>query len=129
MVVSIGYGLSSIMLFAGMGLAQAEPAKRPETPVYVVYRIESAFAAVSEMPPPSILSPPLAVKGDLPPGCAGPFKPVVQAECLDAAYEPGTDPRTVVEIRTGSTSILRRLHDLRSATIAHRQEAPRERID
>jgi hypothetical protein len=107
----VRYALPLIVWMAGASFAGAASGQGvPEGKVHdvVAERIEAAFLAVAEMPPADLAPLPLAVKGDLPPGCLGPFLPTVQAECIDTAYEPGSDPRTVVEMRIGSTSILTR---------------------
>ena len=78
---------------------------------YAISRIETAFRVVAEMPPAPPVGIPVAVKGDLVLGCAGPFLPDVQAECIDTAYEVDSDPPVIVETRRGSTSYLTRLVD------------------
>jgi hypothetical protein len=98
--------LSLITLSAVASLAGAEPPElKGDALDYAAGRIETAFLVVDE-------SFPLAVKGDLPPGCIGPFRPDVQAECIDAADEPGVQTPYIAETRVGSTSILMRLNEL-----------------
>jgi hypothetical protein len=106
MAAHIARILSLITLSAGAALAQAGPMQGPGGDGdYAAGRIETAFLVVEE-------SFPVAVKGDLPLGCTGPFRADVQAECIDAAYEPGADTPEIIETRIGSTSILMRLDDL-----------------
>jgi len=94
--------------FAAIGLAQAETSP---TEGYAGARVDSAFQVVAEMPPVEPISIPLAVKGDLqvPFECVGPFRPDVQAECMDVAYEVESGPYVVVEARTEDSSILTRM--------------------
>jgi hypothetical protein len=80
-------------------------------------RVDAAFVAAAEVPPMEFETAaieamtPAAEKTDkLPVGCDGPFKPEVQAECVDVAYEVSDATGTVVESRIGeSTSVLMRL--------------------
>jgi hypothetical protein len=125
MAYIVRHALPLIALMAGGGFAEADPGPTRSSgtaPDVVAERIEAAFLAVAEAPPVSLTPLPTAVKGDLPPGCVGPFRPAVQSECLDAAYEPGSDPRIVTETRVGSLSILTRLHPFGSATLAQSNE-------
>jgi len=94
--------------FAAIGLAQAETSA---TDGYAGARVDSAFQVVAEMPPVEPISIPLAAKGDLqiPFECVGPFRPDVQAECMDVAYEVESGPYVVVEARTEDSSILTRM--------------------
>ena len=94
--------------FAAIGLAQADTAP---TEGYAGARVDSAFQVVAEMPPVEPISIPLAAKGDLqtPFECVGPFRPDVQAECMDVAYEVESGPYVVVEARTEDSSILTRM--------------------
>jgi hypothetical protein len=105
MIAMIRYVVSSMMVLAGTSFVQSEPGQAL-APLYAADRIEAAFAAISELTSAETSLLPLAVKGDLPPGCVGPFKPEIDAECINAAYEPGADPRGIVEDRIGSSSIL-----------------------
>ena len=95
--------------FAGVGLAQAETSQTTEG--YAGSRVDGAFQLVAEMPPVEPIAIPLAVKGDLqiPSECIGPFRPDVQAECMDVAYEVESGPYVVVEARTEDSSILTRM--------------------
>lgn len=94
--------------FAAIGLAQADTSP---TEGYAGARVDSAFQVVAEMPPVEPISIPLAAKGDLqiPFECVGPFRPDVQAECMDVAYEVESGPYVVVEARTEDSSILTRM--------------------
>jgi hypothetical protein len=77
---------------------------------YAGSRVDGAFQLVGTMPTSSSYEITVAEKGDLPPlGCAGPFRPAVQAECIDAALEVAAEPSAVVETRFGTTSILTRM--------------------
>ncbi len=128
MAHNVKHAFSLIALMAGAGLAEADPGQTRSHGTMrdvVAERIDEAFLAVAAMPPVGLAPPPMAVKGDLPPGCVGPFRPAVQAECLDAAYEPGSDPRIVVETRVGSLSILPRLHQFGGATVAQSGDTAR----
>jgi len=94
--------------FAVIGLAQADTSP---TEGYAGSRVDAVFQVVAEMPPVEPISIPLAMKGDLqiPIECVGPFRPDVQAECMDVAYEVESGPYVVVEARTEDTSILTRM--------------------
>jgi hypothetical protein len=94
--------------FAAIGLAQADTSP---TEGYAGARVDAAFQVVAEMPSVEPISIPVAVKGDLqiPIECVGPFRPDVQAECMDVAYEVESGPYVVVEARTEDTSILTRM--------------------
>jgi hypothetical protein len=112
-------GLSSVFLMIGASLGRADPVQAPGVHAdYATIRIEAAFLVVSEIPAENSGAAPAAVKGDLPPGCIGPFRPDVQAECIDAAYEPGSDVRTILESRVGSTSVLMRSDGFTGAALA-----------
>ena len=77
---------------------------------YAGARVDAALVLVSGMPEAEAFEFAPAEKGDkLPIGCIGPFEAVVQAECLDTAYEIEAEPSVVVESRFGATSILTRL--------------------
>jgi hypothetical protein len=118
MIAMIRYAVPSIMMLAGASLVHSEP-RQELTPLYAADRIEAAFAAVSEADLRQDFTEQQAVKSDLPPGCVGPFRPDIQAECIDSAYELGSDPRVIVEARIGSTSILtRRFEDGGAALLA-----------
>jgi hypothetical protein len=72
---------------------------------YAELRVATAFQVATELPLALLEEFPLVDKGDLVPiGCAGPFRPEVAAECIDSAYELPSEPRDVVETRTGAAS-------------------------
>jgi len=78
---------------------------------YATARVEEAFKVVAEMPAVDAVMIPMAAKGDLeiPLSCVGPFRPEIQSECMDVAYEVESGPYVVVEARTENTSILTRM--------------------
>jgi hypothetical protein len=85
---------------------------------YAGSRVDGAFDVVAAMPQPAVAYP-VAEKGDLALlGCAGPFRPAVQAECIDTALEVEAEPSAVVETRFGATSILTRMDAMTVADFA-----------
>ena len=89
--------------------AQASAMPTADLVEYAQSRVDQAFAAAAEVPVTEFEIS-AAPKGDLPVGCGGPFRPEVQAECIDAAYEVSDLTSTVVETRVGeSTSVLTRM--------------------
>jgi hypothetical protein len=117
MSANVARGLSLMAFIIAAGSVQAEPMQTAGGSDYAQRRIEAAFLVVEAMPAVAPVAVPMAVKGDLPPECIGPFRPEVQAECIDAAYEPAAEPPVIVETRRGATSILMRLEDLAEATL------------
>ena len=92
--------------------AQADPMLvRGGSEGYAGSRIDNVFQVVAVLPDADEEFP-IAEKGDLPSlGCAGPFRPTVEAECLDVAYEVESDEAEIVETRIGSSSILTRMSE------------------
>ena len=91
--------------------AQADPSLvRGGAAGYAGSRVDVAFRLLAEAPPVALAELPVAEKGDLPPlGCAGPFRPEVEAECIDTAYEVEAEPSMIVETRLGDVSTLVRM--------------------
>jgi hypothetical protein len=100
----------------------------PGGPAYVASRISEAFDVVSGMGADEADFYPLAVKGDLlvPLACFG--AGAAQAECPDVAFQVPHAPSTVVETRTGNTSTLERLDDVRVSDVVVEEPKP-GRID
>jgi len=120
--------LALVALIVGTGIATVEVTRETtnaQTRVtggvsaYADKRVDEIFKLVAEMPPVAPVSIPVAEKGDLLPiGCAGPFRPEVQAECIDTAYEVASDPSLVVETRVGdATSVLLRMDGMTVAGV------------
>lgn len=125
MIFMTKHVLAAAGLIAATGIAgiemtrDATAATQPTQDVvdYARSRVDAAFVAAAEVPPVEFKTAAVeaatvaAEKTDkLPVGCDGPFKPEVQAECLDVAYEVSDPTSYVVETRTGdSTSVLMRL--------------------
>ena len=102
-ILALGIGGTEMM----RGQAQANPALVVGGAAgYAASRIDAAFEVVAAMLVSAPITIDVAQKGDLPPlGCVGPFRPEVQAECIDAAYEVAADEAfTVVETSTGEDS-------------------------
>jgi hypothetical protein len=100
----------------------------PGGPAYVASRISEAFDVVAAMPPVEPVRVPMATKGDLlvPLACFG--AGAAQAECPDVAFQVPHAPSTVVETRTGNTSTLERLDDVRVSDVVVEEPKP-GRID
>lgn len=89
---------------------------------YAGGRVDGAFELAAATPFSRSVEITLAEKGDLPPlGCAGPFLPAVEAECIDAAQEVAAEPSLIVETRLGGVSVLTRMDAM---TMAGVDEAP-----
>jgi hypothetical protein len=72
---------------------------------YPQTRVDMAFLVAAEVPP-SELDIEGAAESDLPVGCDGPFRPEVQAECLDAASEVADLSETVIDVPAEQASAL-----------------------
>ncbi len=103
--------------------AQADPRIVPGGAAgYAGARVDGTFQLVAALPPAGPFAIPVAEKGDLPPlGCAGPFRPEFEAECIDAAFEVEAEPSVVIETRLGDASILMRMD---AVTVAGIEDAP-----
>jgi hypothetical protein len=112
--------LATVALIIAAGISTVEltrtPAQADPTLVrggaagYAGARVDGAFQLLAAAPPAAPVELPVAEKGDLPPlGCAGPFRPEVEAECIDAAFEVEAEPSVIVETRFGDASTLVRM--------------------
>ena len=100
--------------------AQADPTLVRGAAGYAGSRVDGAFQLLAAAPPVAPVELPVAEKGDLPPlGCAGPFRPEVEAECIDTAFEVEAEPSVIVETRLGDVSTLVRMDALTVADFEH----------
>jgi hypothetical protein len=101
--------------------AQADPSLVPGGAAgYAGARVDGAFQILAVAPRIAPVELPVAEKGDLPPlGCAGPFRPEVEAECVDTAFEVEAEPSVIVETRLVDASTLIRMDALTVADIEH----------
>lgn len=102
-ILALGIGGTELM----RGEAHANPALVVGGAAgYAASRVDAAFVVVASIPVSAPITLDIAQKGDLAPlGCMGPFRPEVQAECIDAAYEVASDDAyTIVETSTGDDS-------------------------
>jgi hypothetical protein len=115
--------LAAVALIIAAGISTVEltrtPAQADPTLVrggaagYAGSRVDGAFQVLAAAPVAAPVEVPVAEKGDLPPlGCAGPFRPEVEAECVDTAFEVEAEPSVIVETRLGDASTLMRMDAL-----------------
>jgi hypothetical protein len=115
--------LAAVALIIATGVSTVEltrtPAQADPTIVrggaagYAGSRVDGAFQVLAAAPSAAPVEMPVAEKGDLPPlGCAGPFRPEIEAECIDAAFEVEAEPSVIVETRLGDASTLVRMDAL-----------------
>ena len=112
----VASGVATVEL--GRSSARAETQLMTRGAAYAAARVDTAFDLVSAMPAAPVVTIPMASKGDLPVplSCMG-VQGDAQAECMDVAYEPETEPSMVVETRIGSTSTLMRMDSMTVADV------------